>query len=512
MLSSKPRPSQKPVDGGEPRIQFPSPFVVDAVIDGLPYHLPHPGQPPVDIMLTDGSLAQLLAGTVVLRGQTLSIPSDVRNPQAIAGNGLSITAQPGRSSKPDPGNSDDGGHGGGGGGPFAFLGKIAGAAGSAAKAMGGTASGAMSFAAGAAGTGGAAASQLSKTLSGAVGGAGSVVSSLNGIQEAFPLESLTQAGMNAFLGAQNLGRNSMDWMQSVGKVLEGFDNLKPEIQQQVLNNIREYAKPGGQLQKASEAMKALSDFPWEAEAPETELPSPTATPQPTKSAQETKMTSIQSSKSTVSTNTKTTLTSASSSSAGPSSTELPLPYYIATKWGTPVETFKKFIEELDGGAGKAKYDDLEKMDYQTYKTKLNISQAEGLKSRYPFLLLAYADISHPSEFESDNEEFHAIPRYGGSHSTTTEASLHRREIKAVDLSEETASLNLRALRVQEAPYWKKMISSPFRKPPLLPTDQDPSYAADDSEGRGTTIYVLDNGFELTRPVSIFLMHSRISLI
>jgi hypothetical protein len=50
-------------------------------------------------------------------------------------------------------------------------------------------------------------------------------------------------------------------MQSVGKILEGSDGLKPEVQQQVCDNIWDYAKSGGQLQKAGEALKALSDFP-----------------------------------------------------------------------------------------------------------------------------------------------------------------------------------------------------------------------------------------------------------
>jgi hypothetical protein len=368
--------------------------------------------------------------------------------------------------------------------------------------MGDTASGAMSFAAGAAGTGGAAASQLSKTLSGAVGGAGSVVSSLNGIQEAFPLESLTQTGMNAFLGAQNLGRNSMDWMQSVGKMLEGFDNLKPEIQQQVLNNIREYAKPGGQLQKASEAMKALSDFPWEAEAPETELPSPTATPQPTKSAQETKMTSIQSSKSAVSTNTKTTSTMASSSSATPTSTEQPVPYYFATKAKTPLSTFEKFVAEVDEGAGKAETYKLR----QTYKTNLTLAQAEGLKVKYPFLLMAYADVHNPENDDPiDKEMFHAIPKITDLPLTPRPRSAY---LQTSELNVVTSKSSLLLPRApisggEAAPYWKKMISSPFQKPPLSPPSQDPPYAADDSGGAGVTIYVLDDGFDVHQPVSSY---------
>jgi hypothetical protein len=52
----------------------------------------------------------------------------------------------------------------------------------------------------------------------------------------------------------------------------------------------------------------------------------------------------------------------------------------------------------------------------------------------------------------------------------------------------------------DAPYWKKMISSPFKQPPLQPTADDPLYVADDSGGRGTKIYVLDDSFDLGQPV------------
>jgi hypothetical protein len=65
-----------------------------------------------------------------------------------------------------------------------------------------------------------------------------------------------------------------------------------------------------------------------------------------------------------------------------------------------------------------------------------------------------------------------------------------------------ADIYQRALLPEDAgaPYWKKMIASPFRQPPLQPTANDPPYLADDSGGRGTTIYVLDDGFDRSQPV------------
>jgi hypothetical protein len=453
-------------------------------------------------MLLDGSIAQLLAGKVVLRGQTLTIPKDISSAQPIVVGGQSITAQPGDSKKPDS-NDHEGGHGGGGGGPFAMLGKIVGAAGSAAKSIGNLATDAVGFAAGAAGTGSAAADALAGSLSTAVNGAGGVVSSLNGIQKAFPLDSLTKAGMNTFLGAQNLGRNSVDWMRSTGKLLESFDTLKPEVQQQVRDSIRDYSKPDGPLQQAAAAMKSLADFPWEAEAPTTKLPSPTATPQPTKSAQVTKATSAQSSRVTTSTSAKTTSTTISSSSTAPSPTAQVLPYYIATKWDTPVEVFNQFIKDLDGGAGKAQIGE-DGIMHQIYETNLTSSQADGLEAKYPFILIAYADVCYPKDLDSSEEEFHAIPKSSIESPTAIKSTEYLlQNLKNDTVTPYSHSLSSRGLLPgdRDAPYWKKMISSPFQDPLLRDPSQDPPYVTDDSEGKGTTIYVLDDGFDINRPVS-----------
>jgi hypothetical protein len=167
------------------------------VIDGTTYQLPNPGQPAIAIMLVDGSMAQLLAGKVILRGQTLHIPSDLSIAHPISAGGQSITVQPGKSKKPDQG-SIGGGNTGGGSGPFSFLKGITNAAGSVAKAVGGAASSAASFASGAAGSGGTAVGNLASTFSSAVDSASEVVSTLNGIQQAFPVEGLSKTGMDVF--------------------------------------------------------------------------------------------------------------------------------------------------------------------------------------------------------------------------------------------------------------------------------------------------------------------------
>lgn len=478
-------------------MQFPSASVFDVVIDGLTYSLPNPGQPSIEIMLIDGSMAQLLAGKVTLRGQTLNIPSDLSTTLPITVGGQSITAQPGSSKQPDQNNDDDDG-----GGPFGFLAGIAGIAGGAAKAVGGAATSAASFATGAVGTGGITAGNLASTFSGAVGSASNVVSTLNGIQKAFPAGQLSRAGMDTFNNAQNLGRDSMAWMQSVGNLIQGFDGLKPDQQQKVRDSIRDYSKPNGPLIKAVHALEAVSEFPWEEELPKTNLPSATARPEPTQSAQVTRSSLTESPEATTSKVTETastTTSSSSSSSALPSSTEQPLPYFFASRWGTPAEKFKDFVQELDGGIGK-----LEITNYdQAYQTILNSTEVEGLKAKYPFLLLAYADIADPNDIDSEKEQYHAIPKSRNILDSPGGLSVVPESLVTEKKAGMGSSLRPRQLLPEDrdAPYWKKMISSPYQDPLQRDPSQDPPYVRDDIEGRGTTIYVLDDGFDLSYMVS-----------
>lgn len=377
----------------------------------------------MEIMLQDGSLAQLLATQVVMRGQTLPIPSDLSNAQSVTVGGQTIQAQPGQSKKPDTSSSDGGDLEGGG--LFGFLGKVGGAAGSAAKDISNVASGAASFASGA--VGGAGVAALAGTFSGTANSANGVVSTLNGIQQSFPADGLSKSAMDIFNKAQNAGCSSANWMQSMGAMLQGFGSLKPDVQQQVRSNIADYAKPGGQLEQASSALKALEDFPWEQEAPKTDTPksdisTPTATPKASESARASQSAPTQTSKAETTESTGTSSASSSSSSATPAATGQTLPYYIATEWGTPLETFKNFIRDLDGGVGKVESEETDKkMDYQTYRTQLNSSQAEGLKEKNPFLMLAYADVTDPKDFDyAGEEEWRALPSHPPHHMGSTE--------------------------------------------------------------------------------------------
>jgi hypothetical protein len=137
-------------------------------------------------------------------------------------------------------------------------------------------------------------------------------------------------------------------------------------------------------------------------------------------------------------------------------------------------------------------------DYQIYRTNLTLSQASGLQTKYPFLQLAYASVFDPKDLQDIDQAFHAIPRTHDDHPSSLVFG-SRRDFNPEETAESQnfSLLEGRALLSEDpaAPYWKKMISSPFRNPPLLPTAQDPPYLADDSLGRDTTIYIIDEGFE-----------------
>jgi hypothetical protein len=493
MTSATPRPSQPAAAGNESQVPFAALSAVDVTIDGQAYHLPQPSEPPVQIMLLDGSLAQLLAGSIVLRGQTLPIPDGLSSVQHISVGGQSIQAQPGQSTQQDPA-TPDGDHGGAGG-LFGFLGNIGKSASSAATGMSNAASGAISFASGAADTGGATATKLAGAFSGAANSANGVVASLNGVQKSFPTGGLSRAGMETFTKAQNLGRSSANRMQSMGNMLQGFDSLPTDIQQQVRTNMADFAKPGGQLQLASEAMNALSDFPWETEAPKTDMPSPTATPKASESARATQSATTPTSKAATS--------ASSSGSATPTAIKASSTYYIITKAGTSENLFKEFVQELDHGVGKLTFGQYR----QTYKTMLNETQAQSLKAKHDFLLVVYTDTSSTSSTDQadvgEKEMFHAIPQRREAQLDSQEVKAHLNESKRRKTMLSLPKLRPRTmLKDANAPYWKKMISNPWKQPPLYPTADDRPYSADDSGGRGTTVYILDDGFDLSQPVSI----------
>ncbi|KAF1938985.1 subtilisin-like protein [Clathrospora elynae] len=140
-------------------------------------HCHRPTTPQPDPSDSSTLSSQLFANRVIIGGRTLNIPTGLSGPQSVTNGDLYITAQP----VPKP--NDDENHGGGG--LFAALGGIVSGSASAVGSIGSVSAGILVFSGGTTG----AAAGLTAPLSGAIADVDKVVSSLNGIQDAFPVSA-----------------------------------------------------------------------------------------------------------------------------------------------------------------------------------------------------------------------------------------------------------------------------------------------------------------------------------
>jgi hypothetical protein len=233
--TSTPQSTPTPPTGNS-SATLPAVHNLEAVVAGVTYHLPSPDQSPIEVLLADGSIAQLLPDRVIIHNQVLIIPSGLSLVQQLSVGGQTITAQPRASTKPS----------GGGKGKKGLFGAFAGLVGGTRAAAGGIGNlgkGALDFASRA----GGATAALSSPLSSAIGDVDSVVSSLNGIQEIFPGEEMGQKGLDVFTHVQTLGRQALDQMKSLEGVLPGFSNLPAGAQNSVRTKAGEIAAKGGLL-------------------------------------------------------------------------------------------------------------------------------------------------------------------------------------------------------------------------------------------------------------------------
>jgi hypothetical protein len=500
-----------------------SPWIFDVQIDGRTYHLPSPDMPPATILLADGSTVQLYSDKVVMRGQTLQIPNDLSEQQEISSGGQTIKTGPAKSITPPEDNDDDNG-GGGGGGLFGFFGGIAKSAGSAVSGVANVGTAATSFVSS---TGSASAGALAGTMTGAVGNIDSVVSSLNGVQST-ATNKLTGQAADVFNSAQNLGRGLSNWLTSTAATLQNFDQLTPDVQKKVKDSIQEFTKKGGELDRAVDALNSFEEFLWE----DLELPEVSASLTSGVSGTKTSMASTQSpdattmstdaTKTTQSTSTAVSTTASQSTTTGSTSTsststETPTPtadptiYFITTKHGTPLKTFRKFIEDLDGSSGNITTNELDSS--QGYIAhNVTASQAAVVK-QLDFIWTIFPWVSYPG-MEDEIDEFLAFPRH-----TSIGVQPHQKGVSPDYTAEQTevatpkatdnSSLKRRAMTPSNpaSPYWRKMMA---QAPPKTPGGNPPKveYLYDDSGGRGTTMYVVDDGFDL----SVNVIHLSIYLV
>ncbi|KAJ4303823.1 hypothetical protein N0V90_002724 [Kalmusia sp. IMI 367209] len=147
-------------------------------------------------------------------------------------------------------------------------------------------------------------------------------------------------------------------------------------------------------------------------------------------------------------------------------------YYIRTKEGTSLEDFKKFIQELDQGAGTAYTWNPDIIPHQSYLTMLRPSVANSLKEKYDFILFVHHFVASPEDIES-TEEFHAVDQSESRHHFSQSYPDDDRKLEPPPQQIKTRRSRLsRSMRPDEpnAPYWKKMISSPYLKYPKFPPE------------------------------------------
>lgn len=482
------------------------------------------------IILHDGKLAELSSDKVKIGEESIPVSKLSDNQGATIG-GYSVKTKPGEAEQPSKENEHHGGGGIGG-----LLGGLVGGAKKAVDGVKGASEVALSGAT--AGFAGVAVGSIASKLTTAAQGVNTLVSGLNGIQKAMPADKLTQAGLGAAMDAQNLGRQASNWLSSTGNLVKDFPTLPKKVQDQVVDDIKKFAGEGGQLDKTQSALEAFRDFPWESELPQSQIPSATrnpsasATNRPSGTSMSTNTASRQSSddqtttqssvESTQSSSAATTTTArnttslehtktssissasnttstSSTSSAEPSPTDA-VQYFIRTKEGTSIETFKKFIEELDNSAGKAYTYDPKIIPYQSYMTRLTPAQGSDLVSKHSFILIASPWVFQLSDLESsEKEDYRAYPRQRSDEAYDVRDHVFDEKLsKELDILPESRK-EVRAFLPPDpnAPYWKKMISAPPRDDFQA---SDPPYKADDIGGKGTTVYIIDDGFDVGQSV------------
>lgn len=483
----------------------------EAVIGGIGYSLPSSDEDATEVMLLDGSIAQLFADKIIVGDQTVTFPSDLSSDTTFP---RGIRAKPAEATTPDE-NDDD--NDGGGGGIGALFGALGGIAKGATSALGGAigsvdavTSGALAFAGGATGA-------ISGPLTGAIGDTSKFVSSLNGIQKSFPGNELTKGAFDTFTHAHQLARQSLNWMKSTQNLAQNFDDLPSDVQSKVKSDAGEFAKAGGTLAQCKTAMEAFQDFPWEeAEVPSqtaqpsaTDKPTDTASMQSIKGTSTAQTTSMQSTTNMTSTtqSASSTVTSSqisSSSSEGPTPTASLNHYAIISKPGTSYDVFKHFINELDGGAGELAKWDLIKQ--QMYIARLNISQVSEIPQQHTFIQAIITN-TFDEDVDGSLEGFRAVDSSKLVQAEPFELSvLANQDSWSPTASESKLHLTPRMLLPPDsgAPWWKKIISAPphdINVPDSGPPF-DPPYLADDTLGRGVTVYVLDDGFDIGNVVRL----------
>jgi hypothetical protein len=176
--------------------------------------------------------------------------------------------------------------------------------------------------------------------------------------------------------------------------------------------------------------------------------------------------------------------------------ETKITHFLCTKEGTTVETFEKFINDLDGGVGRATIPDFDLVGHQSYVTSLTPSQPDAVR-QLDFILTISPWVFDLREVEEEPDEFYQVQ------TRQPFSQKHQESDKSNGTERSVRDYRRRAMTHTgpTTPYWKKMIA----QPPSRFSNGSSTFTAlaDDSGGKGTTIYIVDDGFDLD--VEVFYM-------
>lgn len=456
-----------PTDSGEPAPtptgdddSVPPSWDMDLTIDDETYHLPAEGQPPLEILLSNGDTMKISSEEVSVNGESTPIPKDISDTQTLtAGNTEFSVGRP----PADGGSGGDNGGGGGGSGPASLPETLSGltdTAKSVGSDLGKIIEGGKTWAQGGADS---VMSDLSSALDSATEGLAKMTNSLRGVQgeaSAAELQELTSEGRQIFKAYPELEKG-FDITKSLNKLVRGFPHLRNDAIKHMKKYWLEYATGTGALVAAEKAAKNFALY-------EAAVASQSKTFTPTLTTDN------------AAPNPKISRTEVSTSASATSTADT-ASYIILVKRETPMSKFKAMTESIDGGAGKTVASD--KVDFfKLYLTKLTEEQVKEISD------FDYVEVVEKQKSASERPKLHKPIKKSDAD--------RRRSTPSVDTEQET---NLKprdglVSRPNSGSHLKLLSSNGQGKP-------TEDYLADDSLGEGMTIYVLDGGFDKT-PVSL----------
>ena len=187
-------------------------------------------------------------------------------------------------------------------------------------------------------------------------------------------------------------------------------------------------------------------------------------------------------------------TGPSSANTTVSSTANAVLYVFASKYNTSQTTFNDYVKGLDNSVGSLiSYPG---NPWQAYQTKLNDAQVADVKAQ-PWL--DWISAVPPSEFNEDYQDSRAVSPNPHQETGSTSDEISSTKVNATqELHKRAAELAKRAIVTRNPTLASqlKLISAPYPVANNTQPDFSQNYRFDSSLGAGTTIYIVDAGFNL----------------